>query len=119
MYRDHIREGVGFLLSDGAGFARTQGQARGSIPEGGGAPVVIERDVRDGIGQQQTGLVVARGNTAQRVAVSPREAAAMLGLSVNKTYELLNSGQLRSIKLGGRRLIAMSAIDALFAEEAA
>jgi excisionase family DNA binding protein len=43
-----------------------------------------------------------------RIAVSPREAARMLGLSHVSLYALLNAGEIRSVKAGGRRLIAVS-----------
>jgi excisionase family DNA binding protein len=54
----------------------------------------------------------------KRVAVSPAEAALMIGISRAKLYELLGSGQLRSIKVGSRRLIPMSAIESMFTEAA-
>lgn len=42
-----------------------------------------------------------------RIAVSPREAAQLLGVSVPTIYSLLNSGELASRKVGARRLIAV------------
>lgn len=54
----------------------------------------------------------------KRIAVSPAEAALMLGISRSKVYELMEAGQLRNIKLGGRRLIPVSAINQLFTEAA-
>ncbi len=53
------------------------------------------------------------------VAVPPGEAAQMLGISRAKLYELIGSNSMRSIKLGGRRLIPVSAIHALFTESEA
>lgn len=40
-----------------------------------------------------------------RMAVSPGEAARMLGLGRTKFYELLAANEIASIKLGARRLI--------------
>jgi excisionase family DNA binding protein len=54
----------------------------------------------------------------QRVAVSPAEAALMLGLSRSRTYQLLADGTLRSVKIGGRRLVPIAAIEALVSEAA-
>lgn len=48
----------------------------------------------------------------QPLAVSPREAAKMLGLGRTKLYELISSKEIASIKLGSRRLIQVSAIQA-------
>lgn len=59
-----------------------------------------------------------QGAKLQRIAVSPTEAALMLGISRSKVYELMDGGQLRNIKLGGRRLIPVSAINQLFTEAA-
>jgi excisionase family DNA binding protein len=40
------------------------------------------------------------------------EAAGLLGVSRNTTYRLLGAGGLRSVKVGGRRLVPSSAIRA-------
>lgn len=48
----------------------------------------------------------------QPLAVSPGEAAKMLGLGRTKLYELISSKEIASIKLGSRRLIQVSAIQA-------
>lgn len=45
-----------------------------------------------------------------RMAYSPREAEELLGVGHSYLYELLSTGKLRSIKVGGRRLIPHSAI---------
>ena len=52
-------------------------------------------------------------NTSEptRLAVSPREAARILGCGSTKFYELLTSGEIKSFHLGRRRLIRLSAID--------
>jgi excisionase family DNA binding protein len=45
------------------------------------------------------------------LAVSPREAARLMGVSRSRVYELLNSGELPSYKDGRRRLILVSDIE--------
>jgi excisionase family DNA binding protein len=44
------------------------------------------------------------------LAVSPEIGAQMLGIGRTKLYELLESGQLRSAKIGSRRLIPVDAL---------
>jgi excisionase family DNA binding protein len=46
------------------------------------------------------------------IAVGPRQAAALLGVSIPTIYKLLNSGDLPSVSAGTRRLIAVSALRA-------
>jgi len=53
----------------------------------------------------------------KRLAYSPAEAEQLLGIGHSLLYELIGSGKLRSIKVGGRRLIPASAIDELFKGE--
>ena len=45
------------------------------------------------------------------------EAAAALGLGRSKTYELVQKGQLRSIKIGRSRRIPTGAISAFISEQ--
>jgi excisionase family DNA binding protein len=45
------------------------------------------------------------------LAVSPAEAAKMLGLGKTKLYELIAANELASVKIGARRLIRVSAIE--------
>jgi excisionase family DNA binding protein len=45
------------------------------------------------------------------LAVSPRDAALLMGVSRSRVYELLNSGELPSYKDGRRRLILVSDIE--------
>ena len=47
-----------------------------------------------------------------RLAVSPAEAARILGLGRTKLYELMAANEITSIKIGTRRLIRVSAIEA-------
>lgn len=46
-----------------------------------------------------------------RLAVSPAEAARMLGCGRTKFYQLLSANQIASIKLGSRRLIRVADIE--------
>lgn len=46
----------------------------------------------------------------ERLAVSPAEAARLLGIGRTFLYEVMRSGKLRNIKVGARRLIPLSAI---------
>jgi excisionase family DNA binding protein len=46
-----------------------------------------------------------------RIAYSPAEAALTLGVCKNHIYKYLESGELRSFKLGQRRLINREALD--------
>ena len=41
------------------------------------------------------------------ISVTVREFCALTGLGVTKTYELLGTGELDSIKVGKRRLVLM------------
>ncbi|MGB5759070.1 MAG: helix-turn-helix domain-containing protein [Acidimicrobiales bacterium] len=58
-----------------------------------------------------------------QLAYSVPDAAAMIGISRRTCYELMTSGQLRSVKLGRRRLIRhtdlVAFVDALGDEQAA
>lgn len=45
------------------------------------------------------------------LAVSPGEAALLVGLGRTRLYEELRSGSLRSFKLGRRRMISVAALE--------
>jgi len=49
----------------------------------------------------------------ERRALSIREAARTCGLSRATLYRLLKEGRLATIKIGSRRLVLVSALDAL------
>lgn len=53
---------------------------------------------------------------ASKLAYSVKDACALTGLSRSKIYALMASGELGSIRVGGRRLIPMDAIRRLFEE---
>ncbi|HVT76979.1 MAG TPA: helix-turn-helix domain-containing protein [Acidimicrobiales bacterium] len=48
----------------------------------------------------------------ERLSYSPGEAAAVLGVSRGTVYKLLDAGALASCKLGSRRLIRRSDLEA-------
>lgn len=52
-------------------------------------------------------------------AYSVAEAAAELGIGRTLAYSLVASGELRTIKLGTRRIVPADAIDELLAKEGA
>jgi excisionase family DNA binding protein len=54
----------------------------------------------------------------QRLTVHVAEAAELLGLGRNSTYDLLRSGRLRSVRVGRRFVIPRSEIDAFLEREA-
>lgn len=56
-----------------------------------------------------------RGKRMEPLAVSVITAAEMLSCGRDTVYALVNSGQLASFKVGGRRLIAVSALQAFVA----
>jgi excisionase family DNA binding protein len=47
-----------------------------------------------------------------KLLLTAREAAGSLGIGVTKLYELLNSERIISVKVGRRRLISISALEA-------
>ncbi|OYQ35722.1 hypothetical protein CHU93_01445 [Sandarakinorhabdus cyanobacteriorum] len=51
-----------------------------------------------------------------KLAYSVKDACALIGLSRSKIYALMASGELGSIRVGGRRLIPADAIRRLFEE---
>lgn len=61
---------------------------------------------------------MAAMSVVPRLAVSPAEAAASLGMSRAAIYRAMSDGLLRSVKCNGRRLIPLSAIYELLGEPA-
>ncbi len=55
---------------------------------------------------------VAHQTIARPLAVSPAEAARLIGIGRTKLYEALSSGDLRSFRFGRRRLIRVSELEA-------
>ena len=60
------------------------------------------------LNQQAAAAPVNGAAPLQRLAYSVAEAATVSNLSRSKLYELLGSGELKSIKIAGRRLIRHS-----------
>jgi excisionase family DNA binding protein len=54
--------------------------------------------------------------TVDRIAYRPTEAAAALGLSRSRVYELMAEGQLAYRQIGQTRLIPRTALDALLGD---
>lgn len=50
--------------------------------------------------------------TADRLAVSPAEAATLAGIGRTKLYQAMNAGVLPSFKIGTRRLVRVAEIEA-------
>jgi excisionase family DNA binding protein len=62
---------------------------------------------------------VAFGGSSEPLLVSVREAAEMLGVSIRTAAKLVDSGELRSLKIGRRRLVPVAAVHELIAERLA
>jgi excisionase family DNA binding protein len=58
---------------------------------------------------------IAPTANSERIAVSPAEAARLAGVGRTTLYMALGSGELRSMKIGKRRLIALEALRAWLA----
>ena len=52
----------------------------------------------------------------ERLAFRINDAAAAVGLSRSTLYKLIAANKLRTVKVAGRRLIPVSALDALITE---
>jgi excisionase family DNA binding protein len=48
--------------------------------------------------------------TGQQLLLRPTEAAHRLGIGRTKVYELMASGELRSVKIGGARRVSATAL---------
>lgn len=57
-----------------------------------------------------TDPVELMNHTAQILAVSPNEAARLCSIGRTTLYAALSSGELRSVKIGTRRLIMLEAL---------
>jgi excisionase family DNA binding protein len=60
----------------------------------------------------------ANSSSGVRRAYQVNEAVATYRLSRSTLYKLMSDGTLRSVKVGGRRLIPVEALEALIAEGA-
>lgn len=62
--------------------------------------------------------IPAAGRSEARLAFSPGEVAAALGVSRELVNDLLRTGQLRSVKAGRRRLISRRHLEEFLAGDA-
>jgi excisionase family DNA binding protein len=53
---------------------------------------------------------MSESGTPERLLFRPEEAATVLGLGRTKVYELMASGALRSVKVGGARRVSATAL---------
>lgn len=52
------------------------------------------------------------------ISVSMADAAAMIGVSRSRMYELDSEGRIRTVRVGGRRLVLVSSLRELVGEAA-
>ena len=64
-------------------------------------------------------VVTATSTGEPRLAFSPDETAQLLGSGPELVFDLLRTGQLKSVKVGRRRLISRANNDASLAGDAA
>lgn len=57
-----------------------------------------------------------RPQSSRPLAVPPLEGARLLGLGKTRFYELLNAGDIKSFKLGRRRLIRVADLESWLTE---
>ena len=62
--------------------------------------------------QEQVAAAVPQVRAIQRLALSMNETAEALGLSHTEVYRLVATAELRSIKIGRRRLVPTGALEA-------
>jgi len=76
--------------------------------------LVVQPHVRVAIMEHQTPFMEPHMQTALLPSLVPvKEAARLLSLSLAKTYGLLASGELKSVKIGRSRRIPLSEIQRL------
>ena len=49
----------------------------------------------------------------KRIWVTPKEAIRISGIKRTRLYELINNGTIKSVKLGGKRLVSYASIEML------
>lgn len=64
-------------------------------------------------------MTMERLGSAQEIALSPAEAARRAGLGRTTIYAALKEGDLKSLKIGARRLIMVDALKAWLASHEA
>jgi excisionase family DNA binding protein len=58
---------------------------------------------------------MSKGNLDKPLLATIQKTEAILSIGHTKTYELINSGQLKTVRIGRRRLVTMESIEALAA----
>jgi excisionase family DNA binding protein len=82
-------------------------------------PAMAQRETASGGDMTPSPVVTATSIGESRLAFSPDEAAELLGISRELVFDLLRTGQLKSVKAGRRRLISRANLDAFLAGEVA
>lgn len=59
-----------------------------------------------------------RQTNIEPISVSMADAAAMIGVSRSRMYELDSEGRVRTVRVGGRRLVLVSSLRELVGEAA-
>lgn len=72
----------------------------------------VAKQARGTMWRHVGGVPLSDSSTVVRVAFSPREVAEMLGIAPSTLYRYMNAGEIRSLKVGGRRFISMTAVNA-------
>jgi len=62
------------------------------------------------------GDVLGQDTAPLRLALSPEQAAVALGIGRTTVYDLIARGQLRSLRVGRRRIIPVVALETFLAE---
>lgn len=57
-------------------------------------------------------------DTEGKIAVTVKVASRMVSLGVTKLYELMANGELKSVRIGKRRLIPVAELERIFREGA-
>ncbi len=71
----------------------------------------MKKDVANAIGGGRRGMPRLHADMDKRLCISVTELAAMLGLSRNNTYDLVNQKQLPTIRIGKMILIPKVVIE--------
>jgi excisionase family DNA binding protein len=87
-----------------------------TAPDGPGFALVPTPGADDGQELNRAGRRHDEAWLANRLAVSPGEAAECMGVGRDLIYKLLHDGTLRSVKMGSRTLIPTSSLRALLEE---
>ena len=62
--------------------------------------------------------IIVSSNPDEKRALRVNDASTLYGLSRSTIYKLMAAGTLRTVKIGGRRLIPRDVLEALISEDA-